>query len=263
MTDDSDQRFAFGKNWQRYMASVDDGQIAAARESLTDLLGVNDLAGKRFLDIGCGSGVFSQAARHLGAEVHSFDYDDNSVACTAALRDADGGDDGWRVEQGSVLDRDYLVALGKFDIVYAWGVLHHTGELRLAMANTTLTVASGGTLVLAIYNDQGWVSRYWLAVKRLYNTNTVVRGAVVAFHTPYLFVARALVRAIRGRLALERGMSLWHDMIDWLGGYPFEVATPEEVKAFTESRGFRQLSVKTCGSRHGCNEFVFENRAKI
>jgi 2-polyprenyl-6-hydroxyphenyl methylase/3-demethylubiquinone-9 3-methyltransferase len=262
MTDQSDHRFAFGQNWQRYMASVDDAQIAAAGQSLKDLLGVDDLDGKRFLDIGCGSGIFSQAARRLGAEVHSFDYDGNSVACTAALRDADGGDDGWRVEQGSVLDRDYLVSLGQFDIVYAWGVLHHTGELRQATENATLTVADGGTLVIAIYNDQGWVSRYWLAVKRLYNTNAVARVALVAFHLPYLFVARALVRAIRGQLALERGMSLWHDMIDWLGGYPFEVAAPEEVKAFTESHGFRQLSVKTCGSRHGCNEFVFENRAK-
>ncbi len=263
MTDDSDHRFAFGQNWQRYMASVDDGQIAAAGESLTELLGVDDLTGKWFLDIGCGSGVFSQAARRLGAEVHSFDYDSNSVACTAALRDRDGGDDGWRVEQGSVLDHDYMVALGKFDIVYAWGVLHHTGELRQATVNAALTVANGGTLVLAIYNDQGWISRYWLAVKRLYNSNAVARGAVVAFHLPYLFAARALVRAVRGQLALDRGMSLWHDMIDWLGGYPFEVATPEEVKAFAEGCGFRQVTVKTCGSRHGCNEFVFENRSTI
>ena len=121
-----------------------------------------------------------------------------------------------------------------------------------------MTVADGGTLVVAIYNDQGWISGYWRAVKRLYNTNALARAAVVAAHLPYLFAARALVRAARGQLALERGMSLWHDMLDWLGGYPFEVATPEQVKAFVEARGFHQTAVKTCGRRHGCNEFVFQ-----
>ena len=123
------------------------------------------------------------------------------------------------------------------------------------------TVAGGGKLVVAIYNDQGWISRYWLAVKRLYNANRLARTVVVLVHLPYLFVARALVRAARGQFALERGMSLWHDMIDWLGGYPFEVATPGEVKAFAETRGLRQLAVKSCGVRHGGNEFVFENVA--
>ena len=256
-TDQAETRFGFGRNWQRYLAAADETQIAAAGQSLIDLLGVDDLTGKRFLDIGCGSGVFSQAARRMGAEVCSFDYDKFSVACTAALR-GDDNDSAWRVEQGSVLDCGYLEPLGRFDIVYAWGVLHHTGELRQAMENAMMTVASGGILVVALYNDQGWTSRYWLAVKRLYNANSVARAAVIAFHAPYLLAARALVRAIRGQLALERGMSLWHDMIDWLGGYPFEVATPAEVKAFAELRGFRQLAVKTCGSSHGCNEFVFQ-----
>ncbi len=253
------RRFGFGKNWKRYLASADDGQIAAAGQSLRDLLGVDDLTGKRFLDIGCGSGTFSLAARRLGAEVHSFDYDNDSVACTAALRD--DADDGWQVEQGSVLDRDYLAALSEFDIVYAWGVLHHTGELRQAMDNAVMTVARGGTLVVAIYNDQGWISGYCRGVKQLYNANRVARAAVVGFHLPYLFAARSLVRAVRGQLALERGMSLWHDMHDWLGGYPFEVATPEQVKAFAEARGLRQLTAKTCGRRHGCNEFVFQRGA--
>ena len=261
MADEGGRRFAFGQNWRRYLAVIDESRINAAGQSLKDLLGVDDLAGKRFLDIGCGSGLFSLAARRLGAEVRSFDYDGDSVACTAALRDREGSDGDWLDERGSVLDAGYLASLHRFDIVYAWGVLHHTGDLWRAMENAVVTVAAGGKLVVAIYNDQGWISRYWRAVKRLYNTNRLARTAVVLVHLPYLFAARALVRAARGQFALERGMSLWHDMIDWLGGYPFEVATPGEIKAFAETRGLRQLAVKTCGGRHGCNEFVFENVA--
>src|SRR3954471_7639318 len=120
-------RFGFGQNWMRYLSSVDEKRIAQAEHSLVDWLG--DLHGLRFLDIGCGSGLFSLAARNLGAEVLSFDYDRQSVACAEELRRVyRPGDAGWRIEQGSVLDRAYLASLGAWDVVYSWGVLHHTGS---------------------------------------------------------------------------------------------------------------------------------------
>ena len=55
-----------------------------------------------------------------------------------------------------------------------------------------------------------------------------------------------------------RGMSRWHDVVDWIGGYPFEVASPEAVVDFCRARGFSLLRLKTCGRKMGCNEFVFE-----
>lgn len=252
-------RYSFGKNWDRFLSLVSDERIAQAEASLRTMFGVTDMRGKRFLDIGSGSGLFSVAARRLGARVHSFDYDPKSVACTNELkRRYFPTDPEWIVEQGSALDTHYIRGLGEFDFVYSWGVLHHTGDLWRGLANAALPVNDSGRLFVAIYNDQGWLSLYWTWIKRAYNASAVLRLFVILVHIPYLLVARFLVRALTGRLSIERGMSIWYDMFDWLGGYPFEVATPAEIAKFYEARGFSLVASKTCGRRMGCNELVFE-----
>jgi 2-polyprenyl-6-hydroxyphenyl methylase/3-demethylubiquinone-9 3-methyltransferase len=257
----SGNRFAFGDNWSRFLTTLNDNQIHQAEQSLCDMLQMKTLQGKRFLDIGSGSGLFSLAARRLGATVHSFDYDPQSVACTEELKRRYFPNDSlWSVEQGSALDENYLSKLGCFDIVYSWGVLHHTSNMHMAFSNVIPSVAKDGYLVIAIYNDQGFISRYWTWVKRNYNKNIVARFLLIVLHAPYLFGMRWLVRALTGRLSIERGMSLWHDMVDWLGGYPFEAAKPEKVFDFFRTNGFTLEKLKTCGGRMGCNEFVFRRR---
>ena len=253
------KRFAFGKNWSRFLAVLNDSRISAAEQSLRHMLAVDDLAGKSFVDIGSGSGLFSLAARRLGARVYSFDYDADSVACTAELKRRYFPDDStWVVAEGSVLNTDYLKSLGKFDVVYAWGVLHHTGAMWQALENVDLLVARRGILFLSIYNDQRWISSYWKLVKKSFNKNIILRFVIVCIHMFYLFGVRLVTRLIATRLKLDRGMSLWYDMIDWLAGYPFEVAKPEEIFDFYREKGYVLVKLKTCGGRHGCNEFVFE-----
>jgi 2-polyprenyl-6-hydroxyphenyl methylase/3-demethylubiquinone-9 3-methyltransferase len=164
------ERFAFGENWQRFLSILDESRIVRAQDSLRRMLDVSDLTGKTFLDIGCGSGLFSLAARRLGARVHCFDYDPQSVACAEELRrryfplDPD-----WRIDEGSALDSSYLSGLGSFEVVYSWGVLHHTGAMWQALGNAAGLVAPGGKLFIAIYNDQGKISNRWRAIKRAYN----------------------------------------------------------------------------------------------
>jgi 2-polyprenyl-6-hydroxyphenyl methylase/3-demethylubiquinone-9 3-methyltransferase len=253
----SDIRFGFGRNWTKFLSVIDHQRLALAEQSLKTMLDVQDLKGKTFVDVGCGSGLFSLAASRLGARVYSFDYDGASVACTEELkRRYCPFNTEWHITTGSALDSAYLQSLGQFDVVYSWGVLHHTGEMWQAMENVHRLVRSNGKLAIAIYNSQGWTSRYWKWVKRSYNTNSVLKLGMILFHLPYLIGARWVIRMITHRRALERGMSLWYDMIDWLGGYPFEVAKPEEVYAFYHSKGFVLSHLKTCGGRHGCNEFV-------
>src|ERR1044072_1937365 len=164
------ERFEFGKNWNRFLALLDDSRIAEAEESLKQMLEVSDLENKRFLDIGSGSGLFSLAARRLGATVHSLDYDPDSVACTKELRRRFfPNDNGWNVEEASVLDRDHIAGLGQFDVVYSWGVLHHTGQMWQALDNACLPVAPAGKLFIAIYNDTGSQTERWKWIKKPYN----------------------------------------------------------------------------------------------
>ncbi len=264
------ERFEFGKNWSRFLTTLDDQRIAEAERAITGMLELPDLTGKRFLDIGSGSGLSSLAARRLGATVHSFDYDPHSVACTTELRRRYfPQDDSWKVEEGSALDADYIRSLGEFDIVYSWGVLHHTGEMWKALENAQIPVAAGGKLLLAIYNDTGSQAARWRWIKKTYNQLPRLMKTPFAIAVSAPEEAKSLIRSVvKGRpgeyirtwtqYKQIRGMSHWHDLIDWVGGYPYEVAKPEEIFDFYRARGFTLTKLKCGAVGLGCNEFVFQ-----
>jgi 2-polyprenyl-3-methyl-5-hydroxy-6-metoxy-1,4-benzoquinol methylase len=263
-------RFEFGENWTRFLETLDESRIQVAVESLQQMIGREDLQGLRFLDIGSGSGLFSLAARRLGAEVVSFDYDPNSVACTRALRETFyEGDPQWAVSQGSVLDGEWVKSLGSFDVVYSWGVLHHTGAMWSAVDVACASVGEGGSLFIAIYNDQGWKSGAWKRIKKTWTrAPRIVRPFIGAPFFAWLWGKASLLDLLRGKpfaswrhYQAGRGMSPWHDFVDWIGGYPFEVASPEQIFDFCRKRGFVLRRLKTVRGSLGCNEFVFEKSA--
>jgi 2-polyprenyl-3-methyl-5-hydroxy-6-metoxy-1,4-benzoquinol methylase len=265
------QRFEFGANWARFLEVLNDERIAQAEKSLRDMLGLSDLHGKSFLDVGSGSGLFSLAARRLGAAVHSFDYDPKSVACTRELKRRYFPEDPqWIIEAGSVLDPGYLSRLGQFEVVYSWGVLHHTGAMWEALGNVAPLVAKGGILFIAIYNDQGGWSRRWRMLKRIFN------GLPNSLKLPYAMIImgpRELKLLSLATLKCNpmiyfdniinyskrsmRGMSYWHDLIDWIGGYPFEVAKPEEIFNFYRDKMFQLDQLQTCAGGLANNQYVF------
>jgi len=262
---DPELRFAFGRNWRSFLTTLDDHRIDEARRRLCESLGRDNLRGIRALDIGSGSGLSSLVMHQLGAEVVAFDYDTDSVACTEELRRRYAPDTAnWQIMQGSALDPAFMAELGQFDLVYSWGVLHHTGSMWPAIELAAARVAPQGTLLLALYNDQGRRSRAWRAIKRLYCSSTPGRWLVSSIFYP-LFAAYALWQDLRHfrmpgtharEYAQKRGMSLFHDWRDWLGGYPFEVAKPADVMRKLTTDGF-ELQHQTLTRGLGCNEFVF------
>jgi 2-polyprenyl-6-hydroxyphenyl methylase/3-demethylubiquinone-9 3-methyltransferase len=260
---DVSTHFKFGENWADYSELVDDRRVASARESVEALVG--NLKDKSFLDIGSGSGLFSVAALRLGAsEVLAVDIDADSVATTRKLlsRESSGK---WRAEQISVFDLPTRVP-ERFDVVYSWGVLHHTGAMWRALDCACAMARPGGLFVFALY-ERTPLCRPWTYEKRLYRrlpgiVQKLLRGVyltawgagmLVKGHNPWRYV----------RDGQKRGMDVFHDVHDWMGGYPYESTTSDEVEEFMKERGFvrekhvpwRILLAGLFGS--GCSEYVF------
>jgi 2-polyprenyl-6-hydroxyphenyl methylase/3-demethylubiquinone-9 3-methyltransferase len=261
--------FDFGANWRNFLSCVTQDRIDRAIASLSEVLESHNLWGKRFLDAGCGSGLFSLAARRLGASVVSIDADSGCVRCAQELRASFESDSTkWEIKQGSVLDAAFLRTLGHFDVVYCWGVLHHTGSMWQGLARVAEVMRDEGRLVVAIYNDQGQASVVWRRIKHSYNKLPKCARLFYVLALAGAYELRSAAYAILtfrpsryfsnlNQYSGRRGMSRWHDWIDWIGGYPFEVARPDDVLEFCAKRNLTLIKLRTAGRSWGCNEFVF------
>ncbi len=258
--------FSFGKNWQKFIRNLTEDKFRSAEASLTEFLDPAGMQDKSFLDVGCGSGLFSHSAYKLGAnKIISFDVDPYSVECCKYLHQKADAPKNWRVYKGSILDDNFISALGKFDIVYAWGVLHHTGKMWGAFKNSAKLVKKGGYYYIAIYNKvTGFAgSTFWLKIKKIYNQSP--RIGKYALEMLYI-MAYFIVNLIRLRTPLKniknyasnRGMDWKTDIIDWLGGYPYEFATVEEILNFMKEN-FQDFSLVNIKKTRGLgnNEYLF------
>ncbi len=261
------RHFSFGKNWQNFLKNLNDEKINEAKKSLVEFLGGEDkIKGKTFVDIGCGSGLFSLAAYLLGVkEIISVDVDEFSIACAKHLKEEKGNPENWQIKQGSALDEKFVKSLGKFDIVYSWGVLHHTGDMHKAFENVINLVGEGGIFYLAIYNKNEkclfeGTSKFWLRVKKIYNSSNLLVKKMMEVGYVFYYVTGLIVhfinpfKYIKNYVSL-RGMSFYTDIKDWLGGYPYEFATIDEIKDFFKKYNLKCIKYKEVRSI-GCNEFL-------
>lgn len=258
------EHFAFGENWEDFVRTITHEQIQSATDDLQNLLG-DSIRGRRFLDVGSGSGLHSLAALRLGAsEVLALDLDPVSVKTTQRLLERFAPNEYlWRAEQRSALELSPEV-LGTFDIVYSWGVLHHTGRMRQAMATVAHMVAPRGILALALY-ERSFFCPAWRVEKFIYSRSpkSIQRIAQGIYSGLY-----RSARRLAGKRNLERirGMDYSHDLHDWLGGYPYESIESAECLRFMAERSFSPLKVITRKPRalglfgSGCSEFVFQKK---
>jgi 2-polyprenyl-6-hydroxyphenyl methylase/3-demethylubiquinone-9 3-methyltransferase len=267
----SEISFSFGQNWRDFLdRSLDADQLRFAIERTRHLLRTESLEGKTFIDIGCGSGLFSYVAHQLGAErIVSIDVDPKSVECARFMKAQAGSPASWEIQHASILDDAFVRSLPKFDVVYSWGVLHHTGSMWQAIRNAASLVKPGGRFAIAIYNKieyntlKHWRGSYmWLRIKRAYNRGGAIRKRALELAFASKDVVAMLVR-LRNPLReirsykQKRGMSWWHDHIDWLGGYPYEFATAGEIFEFCHNEFGMNLERLYTTQSIGCHEFLF------
>jgi 2-polyprenyl-6-hydroxyphenyl methylase/3-demethylubiquinone-9 3-methyltransferase len=255
------RHFAFGKNWQNYARyALTRARIEHARQAFQKLYASIDLHGKTFLDIGFGQGLALFFAREMGADVLGIDSDaDNLVSCqhtSVFFQDQQIP----HIRVASILDPAFVqeqLQRGQCDIVHAWGVLHHTGDMWQALYHAIQLVKDGGYLMIAIYNAH-WSSPIWRLIKWSYNyAPDIVQQMLIVLFYPIIYCAKWIVTGTNPKRK-ERGMDFFYDVVDWVGGYPYEYASIETIQQHMCQQNFTCIRVIPAQVPTGCNQFVFK-----
>ena len=264
-------QFAFGRNWKQFVERSRlsmRGLMSSVRE-VRQLFGIPSLEGLKILDLGCGSGLSSLAFRLLGANVVSADVQEESLEAARRMQsifspalNPEGQEDTsqWSFAKLSALDAWSLAAFQPVDVVYTWGVLHHTGDVWQAIHNAQLPLAEDGLLIVAVYAEEFYDQKdNIINMKKFYRNANVNQqehldiAIGITWLKPLLHAGKNPFEILRN-FSETRGMDFWTDVRDWLGGWPTEFVSTSAMLSFAKRTGLRCINVRRNG---GNTEFSF------
>lgn len=259
--------FSFGQNWLEYNQNwLTEEKLNQAKEHFDKLCGGIDFTNKKFLDVGFGQGLTLFLASQKQAQCQGIDIDPKNITAFEVAKKKLGSVEKnlapIQVQVASILDAQFVTQNHEaFDIVYAWGSLHHTGQMYPALKNCLSLLKPGGYFVCAIYNRH-WSSGTWHWIKKNYNRSPHwLKKLAIGLLIPPIFLAKWLV-TFKNPLKMKRGMSFYYDVIDWVGGYPYEYASAEEMFAFFKKNSLKKIRWQKANVPTGCHEYVFQKPEK-
>ena len=262
------KNFSFWKNWQNFLKKINDENIDKAKEIILKFLwDENIIKWNTIIDFWSWSWLMSLAFLELWVkEIISIDIDDYSIECAEYLREKyKYNKKKWKILKGSVLDENFIKSLPKVDMLYSWWVIHHTWDMWKWLDLMLNLIKDNWYFYTAIYNDSNfileWTSKFWLKEKRIYSKYKFLRYIIKPIYTFY-YITWLIIHWINPikyikNYSFSRWMSFWNDIEDWLGWYPYEYATFDEIQSFFEKNNYKLLNSKKVRSIW-CNEFLFK-----
>ncbi len=264
---DTSTHFAFGKNWSDYAKTITEEKINDAVKELSRLLNGYDLKGKTFLDIGSGSGIHSLAALKLGAKsIVAIDIDYNSTKTTQqTLAKYEEHHGQWKALNINIFESNAVID-EKFDVVYSWGVLHHTGDMKHALEQSISYLNNDGHLLIALYVATPFCG-IWKHLKWFYSKlPTLLQKPILWLYS----ALRLIIMPLKGKNPItflknyhkNRGMNFLHDGHDWLGGYPYQSISKTDLQKLLEKDDLELIYDYKAEKRlaplgTGCGEYHF------
>lgn len=255
-------QFNFGLNWKEFsLKALSEERVESARRDFRALIGDIQLENKTFLDIGCGQGLSALIASEEHADVVCNDINHISEQLLKLNKAHFDISNPITFIKGSILEKSIIEKIKEchteYDIVHSWGVVHHTGNMYSAIDALCNLVKKEGYLVLAIYNRH-WSSPYWKLIKYLYNKSpNLIRRMMICLFYYIIYIAKYLVTH-KSPMEKQRGMDFYYDVIDWVGGYPYEYASIQEISDYVETKGFKLVKSISAEVPTGCNEMIFK-----
>lgn len=258
------KQFNFGENWENFSKNqLSSTKIQEAKKDFVKFFQNESIKNQTFIDIGFGQGMSLLIANTLGAITVGNDINPLSEKVLEFNKSyfSDIKEISIPIIIGSILKESTLNAIRQineqYDIVHSWGVLHHTGEMWEAINNSSELVNKNGKFIIAIYNKH-WSSPLWHTIKKTYNYSPkFIKKLIISIFYFIILIAKFSV-TFKNPFKKERGMSFYYDVIDWVGGYPYEYANKEEIQTYIENLGFQLIYYNKAQVPTGCNEYVFK-----